>query len=76
MDYIIGILLVIICILILINFASVSISDNQPGIPLLPSNNYNTSNTPSPVLSRAPSALNNKINLENQTYDYSKYFYV
>ncbi len=31
---------------------------------------------PSPVQSNAPSALNNKINLNNQTYDYSQYFFI
>ena len=31
---------------------------------------------PSPVQSNAPSALNKKINLNNQTYDYSKYFFI
>ncbi len=31
---------------------------------------------PTPVQSNAPKALNNKINLNTQTYDYSKNFYV
>jgi hypothetical protein len=31
---------------------------------------------PSPIQSNAPKALNNKINLNTQTYDYSKNFYV
>lgn len=44
-------------------------------------NNYNVMknssyNIPSPVLANAPSALNNKIKLNDQTYDYSKYFYM
>jgi len=37
--------------------------------------NYGKS-IPSPVQSNAPSALNNKINLNNQTYDYSQYFFI
>ena len=31
---------------------------------------------PQPILASAPSALNNKVNLEQQTYDYHKFFFV
>jgi hypothetical protein len=31
---------------------------------------------PQPILASAPSALNNKVNLEQQSYDYHKYFFV
>jgi len=87
MDFIVGILLIIIIILILYNFSSVSVSDNQPYNSsntfttkyILNMQNNNTpspSQLPSPMLSKEPSALNNKINLNAQTYDYNKYFYI
>ena len=38
--------------------------------------NGGTYQIPQPVLASAPSALNNKVNLEQQTYDYHKYFFV
>ena len=99
MDFVIGLLLTIVIILVLINFTSVSLSDsNNPNsqqcgtsslfssfwgnngggiggypqsqsVPLVPS-------APQPILASAPSALNNKVNLEQQTYDYHKYFFV
>ena len=74
----------IIIILILYNFASVSItSNNTYGSKSY--NNINATTTqynsiqnplPSPVLSKSPSALNNKVNLNAQAYDYKKYFFV
>ena len=92
MDFIIGILFIIIIIFILINFASVSISNSQSP------NNKNTNNSvvnflnpynqgqsmnnlsngqiPSPMNANSPLALNKQINLEEQTYDYNKYFFV
>ena len=36
----------------------------------------NSYQIPQPILASAPSALNNKVNLEQQTYDYHKYFFV
>jgi hypothetical protein len=38
--------------------------------------NINQCNIPSPVLSKEPTVLNNKLNLNAQTYDYNKYFYL
>lgn len=40
------------------------------------SSNGGTYQIPQPILASAPSALNNKVNLEQQTYDYHKYFFV
>ena len=91
MDFIIGILLVIVIILILINFTSISMSDTKGGT--CSSNNTNSSifggnqygggnqyvpSIPSPMLSKEPSALNNKLNINAQTYDYdyNKYFFM
>ena len=83
MDFIVGILLMIIIILVLYNFASVSIT-NSSGSKYYDSN-INTATTqynsmpyplPSPVLSKSPSAINNKVNLNAQAYDYKKYFFV
>lgn len=87
MDFIVGILLMIIIIFILINFASVNISDssnkdlqnqipNQTQIPNQNQTILQNTNIPEPLVSGAPSALNNKLNLEVQTYDYNKYFFM
>ena len=85
MDFVVGILLMIIIILILYNFASVSISSNNTNSSKNSNSNRNTNiNTnatqynsiPSPVLSKSPSAINNKVNLNAQAYDYKKYFFV
>lgn len=80
MDFIIGILLVIILLFGIINFTSISITDNryQQGQPqnfLYSSNRYNY-NSPSPINANAPLALNKKLNLEEQSYDYKKHFFV
>jgi hypothetical protein len=97
MDFIIGILLTIVIILVLVNFTSVSLSDsNNPnsqqcgssslfsslglgsisglGNSGLGNGGYNQ--PPQPIVASAPSALNKKVNLEQQTYDYNKYFFI
>ena len=90
MDFIVGILVVIIIILILINFTSVSVTDNEGRTSnslfltnkIINQNQMNQNqnmtqyNIPSPVLSKEPTVLNNKLNLNAQTYDYNKYFYL
>ena len=79
MDFIVGILIVFIIILILINFSSVSISDtkgNTCSRNNLSLGNMNINSIPSPMLSKEPSALNNKLKLNDQTYDYNKYFFL
>ena len=95
MDFLIGILLTIVILLVIINFTSVSMSDsNSPnqqqcvnnslfsslgfgggnvGLGNVSSGSYQI---PQPILASAPSALNNKVNLERQSYDYNKYFFV
>jgi hypothetical protein len=82
MDFVVGILLMIIIILILYNFASVSISSSNTNSSknCNSNSNMNTNTTqynsiPSPVLSKSPSAINNKVNLNVQAYDYKKYFF-
>ena len=82
MDFLIGILLIIIVMLILYNFSSVSMSNTKPNgscnsNPDTTQYNMNNqySNIPSPILSKSPSALNNKVNLNAQAYDYNKYFF-
>ena len=77
MDFLIGILLIIIVMLILYNFSSISISNTQLNGGTCSSNISTTqySNIPSPILSKSPSALNNKVNLNAQAYDYNKYFF-
>ena len=83
MDFVVGILLMIIIILFLYNFSSISLSDSTSNGTCnknVNQNQYNSNrqynSVPSPVLSKSPSALNNKVNLNAQTYDYSKYFFV
>ena len=98
MDFVIGLLLTIVIILVLINFTSVSLSDSNNATQQQCGNNslfssfwgnngggigsggYPQSQSvplvPQPILASAPSALNNKVNLEQQTYDYHKYFFV
>jgi len=94
MDFIIGILLVIVIILILVNFTSISMSDTKGGTcsnnnmssSIFGGNRGNRGNRgnqygssiPSPMLSKEPSALNNKLNLNAQSYDYdyNKYFFM
>ena len=99
MDFIIGILLTIVIILVLINFTSVSLSDSnssnqQCGTSSLFSSFWGNNggglrngelvNTgyqqapqpPQPILANAPSALNKKVDLEQQTYDYHKFFFI
>ena len=86
MDFVVGILLMIIIILILYNFASISMSNNNYGSGTgSGSGSYNSMITqynsipypsPSPILASSPSALNNKVNLNAQAYDYKKYFFV
>ena len=76
MDFLIGILLIIIVMLILYNFSSISMSNTQSNGTC--SSNTNTTqynNIPSPILSKSPSALNNKVNLNAQAYDYKKHFF-
>lgn len=81
MDFIVGILIVFIIILILINFSSVSISDTKGNTCSrnnlsLGNQTMNINSIPSPMLSKEPSALNNKLKLNDQTYDYNKYFFL
>ena len=85
MDFIIGILLVIVVLLLLFNFATISISDspggncnNQNYLFSSNRNNILTDNitNPKPVKSQPNNVINGKINLDNQTYYYNKYFYM
>ena len=88
MDFLIGILLMIVILLVIINFTSISLSDsNSPNQQQCANNSIFSSlglgssgigsyQIPQPVVASAPSALNNKVNLEQQTYDYHKYFFV
>ncbi len=67
----------IIIMLILYNFASVSISSNSSsGSNYIPITTQYLPALPSPMLSKSPSALNNKVNLNAQAYDYNQYFFV
>lgn len=86
MDFLIGVMLVIIFILLLINFTNISISDTKFGnssCPALPNylittmQNNQLQGTPLPI--SAAGQLNSsaaKINSGGYNYDYSKYFFV
>jgi len=86
MDFLFGILLIIIVILLLFNFASISIS-NKPFDGTCSSmykpyqdnsilTNHNmTGNVPQPI-NNSNKVLNGKMNLEQQSYDYQKLFYI
>ena len=77
MDFIIGVLLVIVVILVLYNFASISISDSPEAGKCNDSNYlFANHNEPQPVSAKPNTVMNGKVNLDAQSYDYSKYFYV
>jgi hypothetical protein len=90
MDFVYGIILFIVTLFILINFASVNISDQKEpkcsNINNYQSKNHNqnqnhtqsqyNNNIPAPINANSKLAINKKIDLEEQTYDYNKYFYV
>jgi len=83
MDFIIGIIFVLLIIFIIINYTSVSVSNNNNNdnnlkdINYLYTNKHNMkiSNTiPLPI--QKNNSINNKLNLEEQSYDYKTYFYI
>ena len=83
MDFLIGIMLVIIGILLLINFTNISISDTKFGnssCSVLPNylittmQNNQLGGTPSPI--SAGGKLNSTAAKINSEYDYNKYFFV
>ena len=88
MDFLIGILLVIIALLIIINFTSISVSDSKFGSGTCNSSNYLISTmqsipsmslnngSPLPQNANAHMALRGKVNLDNHVYDYDKYFFL
>jgi hypothetical protein len=97
MDFVYGIISIIMIIFILINFASINLSnksivDSQQiqqaqnqnyliapnyinPMPNAPNAPNATPNVPQPIVANSQLALNKKMNLEVQTYDYHKYFY-
>jgi hypothetical protein len=76
MDFLIGVLLVIIVLLLLFNFSSITISDTKYGGTCARNNSKRNNNIPIPVQSASNKAVNGKINIDDQTYDYRKYFFV
>ena len=84
MDFIIGIIFVLVIIFIMINYTSISVSNNNNN------NNNNikdinylyTNKNNSKMLNTIPlpiqknNAVNKKLNLEEQSYDYQSYFYI
>ena len=85
MDFLIGVMIVIICILLLFNFASFSISDNkfgssscaEPPNYLIQTMQYGgLMGTPSPVLANNSTLNSGRVNQSSYNYDYSKYFFV
>ena len=95
MDFLYGIMLIILIIFGLYNFGSVSMSDSKNSKNPNQSTNISTQNylfasknsnfenssekkPPQPMIANSPLALNKKINLDLQTFDYeyNKYFFV
>jgi hypothetical protein len=85
MDFIIGILLVIAAILLLLNFTTISISDTKfnsgscsadRNFLISTMQNSMTAGQPQPITANASTAINRTVNLDNQTYDYSRYYFV
>ena len=92
MDFIIGMILMIILIFVFIQFVTISITDNQynpyqynPNQYYPNQNNpnqynpnqyFNIYNMPSPIVANAPLSVNNKLNLEEQSRDYKQFFYI
>jgi len=83
MDFLIGVMLVIIGILLLVNFTTISISDSKFGNSSCsaPQNylittmqNNQLLGTPAPV--NAGGKLNSTAAKVNDAYDYNKYFFV
>ena len=85
MDFLIGIMLVIICILLLFNFTTISISDSKFGngrCAIQPNNLITTMQNGGLLGTHIPipannSTINSMPNSQYSTsYDYSKYFFV
>jgi hypothetical protein len=87
MDFLIGILLVIVGILLIVNFTSISISDNkfgsssnctaQPNYLISTMQNGQLQGTPSPI--NATSQMIDsagRVNYDGHNYEYNKYFFV
>ena len=84
MDFLIGVMLVIIAILLLINFTNISISDNKfgnsscaplPNYLITTMQNNQLQGTPLPV--SAGGHLNSTAaQVNNSGYDYDKYFFI
>jgi len=86
MDFLIGVMLVIIAILLLINFTNISISDTKfgnsscspmPNYLITTMQNNQLQGTPSPVSAGGQlGATAAEVNNGGYNYDYSKYFFV
>lgn len=85
MDFIIGILLVIAALLLLLNFTTISVSDTKFGsgscavdrnFLISTMQNSLTTGQPQPITANASTAINGTVNLDNQVYDYSRYYFV
>lgn len=85
MDFLIGVMLVIISILLILNFASISISDSKFGSDSCPATpnflittmqNGQLGRTPMPVSAGGNGKSASNINPNGYNYNYSKYFYV
>jgi hypothetical protein len=86
MDFLIGIMLVVIVILLLINFTNISISDTKFGsssCPVPPNylittmQNNQLHGTPSPIYAAGQlGSTSAKVNSDGYNYDYGKYFFI
>jgi len=86
MDFLIGIMLVVIVILLLINFTNISISDTKFGssnCPVPPNylittmQNNQLHGTPLPIYAAGQlGSTSAKVNSDGYNYDYGKYFFI
>ena len=80
MDFIIGIIFVLLIIFIIINYTTISISNNNNSLKdvnyLYTKKNNVLLNNTMPLPRQQNKSINNKLNLEEQSYDYKSYFYI
>jgi hypothetical protein len=80
MDFIIGIIFVLLTIFIIINYTTISISNNNNTLKdvnyLYTKKNNVLLNNTMPLPRQQNKSINNKLNLEEQSYDYKSYFYI
>ena len=87
MDFILGIIFVLLIIFLIINYTSISISNKNYNLEnnetlyknneiLYKNNEILNKNNILPFPKKKNTSINNKFNVEEQSYDYKSYFYI